>query len=173
MSAMHIDGVTTHHDDVIKWEHFQRNWPFVRGIHRSPVNSPHKGQWRGALMFSLICAWTNGCTNIRDAGDLRRHGAHYDVTVMRCHWVLYRFYWFGKMTTWRQYGYVESTYDCFRWTCQLFSVKGKHLQESIDLSISHPHVDSRYFVNWASNRCRTFWLKYPCNVVVYCIMLHW
>ena len=31
-------------------------WPFVRGIHRSPVNSPHKGQWRGALMFSLICA---------------------------------------------------------------------------------------------------------------------
>ena len=27
-----------------------------RGIHRWPVNSPHKGQWRGALMFSLICA---------------------------------------------------------------------------------------------------------------------
>ena len=45
------------HDDVIKWKHFSRYWPFVRGIHRSPVNSPHKGQWRGALMFSLICAW--------------------------------------------------------------------------------------------------------------------
>ena len=44
------------HDDVIKWKHFPRNWPFVRGIHRSPVNSPHKGQWRRALMFSLICA---------------------------------------------------------------------------------------------------------------------
>ena len=44
------------HDDVIKWEHFPRYWPFVRGIHRWPVNSPHKGQWRGALMFSLICA---------------------------------------------------------------------------------------------------------------------
>ena len=43
------------HDDVIKWKHFPRNWPFVRGIHRSPVNSPHKDQWRGALMFSLIC----------------------------------------------------------------------------------------------------------------------
>ena len=40
-----------HHDDVIKWKHFPRYWPFVRGIHRSPVNSPHKGQWRGALMF--------------------------------------------------------------------------------------------------------------------------
>ena len=43
------------HDDVIKWKHFPRYWPFVRGIHRSPVNSPHKGQWRRALMFTLIC----------------------------------------------------------------------------------------------------------------------
>ena len=48
------------HDDVIKWKHFPRYWPFVRGIHRSPVNSQHKGQWRGALMFSLIWAWING-----------------------------------------------------------------------------------------------------------------
>ena len=39
------------HDDVIKWKHFPRYWPFVRGIHRSPVNSPHKGQWCGASMF--------------------------------------------------------------------------------------------------------------------------
>ena len=46
-------------DDVIKWIHFPRYWPFVRGIHRSPVNSPHKGQRRGALIFSLICAWIN------------------------------------------------------------------------------------------------------------------
>ena len=45
-----------HHNDVIKWKHFPRYWPFVRGINRSPVNSPHKGQRRGALMFSLICA---------------------------------------------------------------------------------------------------------------------
>ena len=45
------------HDGVIKWKHFPRYWPFVRGIHRSPVSSPHKGQWRGALIFSLICAW--------------------------------------------------------------------------------------------------------------------
>ena len=43
------------HDDVIKSQHFPRYWTFVRGIHRSPVNSPHKDQWRGALMFSLIC----------------------------------------------------------------------------------------------------------------------
>ena len=75
-------GCTLEHDDVIKWKHFLRYWPFVRGIHRSPVNSPHKGQWRGVLMFSLICAWINGSINNREAGDLRRHRAHYDVIIM-------------------------------------------------------------------------------------------
>ena len=70
------------HDDVIKWKHFPRYWPFVRGIHRSPVNSPHKGQWRGALMFSLICARINGWVNNGEAGDLRRNRAHYDVAAM-------------------------------------------------------------------------------------------
>ena len=74
------------HDDVIKWKHFPRYWPFVRGIHRSPVNSPHKGQWRGALMFTLICARINGWVNNREAGDLRRYRAHYDVTVMWLIW---------------------------------------------------------------------------------------
>ena len=43
------------HDVVIKWKHFPRHWPFVRGIHRPPVNSPQKGQWRGALM----CLWSS------------------------------------------------------------------------------------------------------------------
>ena len=70
------------HDDVIKWKHFPRYWPFVRGIHRSPVNSPHKGQWREALMFSLIYVWINGWVNNRKAGDLRRYSDHYDVIVM-------------------------------------------------------------------------------------------
>ena len=70
------------HDDVIKWKHFPRYWPFVRGIHRSPVNSPHKGQWRGASIFSLICVWINGWVNNGEAGDLRRYQTHYDVIVM-------------------------------------------------------------------------------------------
>ena len=70
------------HDDVTKWKHFPRYWPFVRGIHRSPANSPHKGQWRGALMFSLICDWINGWVNNGEADDLRRHRAHCDVSVM-------------------------------------------------------------------------------------------
>ena len=50
-------------DDVIKWKHFPPYWHFVRGIHRSLVNSPHKGQWHGAMMFSLIYAWINGWVN--------------------------------------------------------------------------------------------------------------
>ena len=47
------------------------------------MNSPHKGQWRRAFMFSMICAWKkNGWINNCEAGDLRSHRAHYDVTVM-------------------------------------------------------------------------------------------
>ena len=77
------------------WRHemesFPRYWPFVRGIHRSAVNSPHKGQWRGAMILFLICALINGCVNTREAGDLWRHSAHYDVTIMFlwCPCVLY------------------------------------------------------------------------------------
>ena len=70
------------HDDVIKWKHFPRHRPFVRRIHRSPVNSPHKGQWRRALMFSLICARINGWVNNREASNLIHHRVHYDVIVM-------------------------------------------------------------------------------------------
>ena len=77
---VHILQIT--HDDVIKWKHFLRHWPFVRGIHRSSVNSPHRGQWRGALKFFFICTRINGWVNNREAGDLRRHCAHYDVIVM-------------------------------------------------------------------------------------------
>ena len=79
---LYIDTALFSHDDVIKWKHFPRYWPFVSGIHRSPVNSPHKGQWHGALMFSLISAWINAWINNRDAVDLRRHRAHYDVILM-------------------------------------------------------------------------------------------
>ena len=63
-------------------ETFSALLAFVPWIHRSPVNFPHKGQWRRALMFSLICTWINGWVNNREAGDLRRHRGHYDVTVM-------------------------------------------------------------------------------------------
>ena len=77
------------HDDVIKWDHFPRYWPFVRGIHRSPVNSPHKGQWHGALMLSLMCVWINSWVNNHKAGDLRRYRVHYDVSIMHLRYCVY------------------------------------------------------------------------------------
>ena len=81
-SAQRHRALSLGHDGVIKWKHFSCHWSFVRGIHRSPVNSPHKSEWRGSLMFSLICAWIHGWVNSGDGGDLRRGRAHYDVTVM-------------------------------------------------------------------------------------------
>ena len=64
------------------WYIFLRYWSFMRGIHRSPVNSPHKGQWLGALIFSLISVWINGSVNNGEAGNLRRYRVHYDVSVI-------------------------------------------------------------------------------------------
>ena len=78
----YISQKNQYHDDAMKWKHLPRYWPFVWRIHRSPVNSSHKGQWRGALIFSLICVWINDWVNNREAGYLRRHRAHYDAIVM-------------------------------------------------------------------------------------------
>ena len=70
-----------------RWRHqmetFSASLAFVWGIHRGPVNSRHKGQWCGALMFYLICVWINDWVNNNEAGDLRRYRANYDVTVMQ------------------------------------------------------------------------------------------
>ena len=79
--VVEIPGTVVFYDGVIQLKHFPRFWPFVRGIHRSPVDSPHKGQWRGALKSSLICAWTSDWVNNREPGDLRRHHVHYIATV--------------------------------------------------------------------------------------------
>ena len=69
-----------HHDDVIKWKRFQRYWSFVRGIPGLRW-IPRTKPWRGAFMFSLICAWINCWVNNREAGDLRRYHPNYDVIV--------------------------------------------------------------------------------------------
>ena len=86
VSSGHHGACTLHSLPFAWWRHqmetFSRNRPFVRGIHRGPVNSPHKGQWRAALMFSLIYVWINGWVNNREAGVLRRYRGHYDVSVM-------------------------------------------------------------------------------------------
>ena len=78
-----VESFEISHDAVIKWKHFPRYWPFVRGVHRSPANYPHKGQWRRALMFLLIYAWITGWVNNREAGDLRRHPVHSIMTSLK------------------------------------------------------------------------------------------
>ena len=98
--GIQVRTTSQEHADVIKWKHFQRYWPFVRGIYRSTVNSPHKGQRRGALMFSLICARINGWVNNGEAGELRRYRPHYDVTVMKC-WRYLFLIWVCKLPWWR------------------------------------------------------------------------
>ena len=70
------------HDDVIKWKHFSALLAICAGNSPVPVNSPHKGQWRGPLMFSFIYAWINDWVNNREAGDLRHQRGHYDIIVM-------------------------------------------------------------------------------------------
>ena len=85
-------GVQHHTRQVNAWYRhqmdtfFPRYCHFVRGSRRSPVNSPHKGQWRGALLIFVICAWINGWVNNRGTGDLRRHRAHYNFIVMASLW---------------------------------------------------------------------------------------
>ena len=65
------------------------------------------GQWRRALVFSLICAWINGLVNNREAGDLRRHRAQYDVTVIIIPFSLKQYHgcWFFLSLRWRHNGH--------------------------------------------------------------------
>ena len=67
------------HDDVIKCQKIPRYWPFARGIHRSPVSSPHKARIYD-VFFDLRL--NKRLINNREAGDLRRPLGHYDVNVM-------------------------------------------------------------------------------------------
>ena len=121
-TAPHCDGnkklLVITHDDVIKWKHFPRYRPFVLGIHRSPVNSPHKGQWRGTLMFSVICVWINGWVN---NGDLRHYLAHYDVIVMMQEDEIRQ--WNLSLTAGLESGYIDVIQNLKEWlTCRWFTV---------------------------------------------------
>ena len=121
--ASHCNDVNNFptHDDVIKWKYFPRYWPFVRGIHRSPVNSPLKGQWRGALMFSLISARINGWVNNGEAGDLRRHRPLYDVIVIRIYYWSVDYITSHRTTQWvHPVNKNETTPPLATYTCSPF-----------------------------------------------------
>ena len=142
------------HDDVIKWNHFPRYWPFVRGIHRSPVNSPHKGQWRGALMLSLFCVWINGCVNNREVGDLRRYRTHYDVTAMLRDMCL-------KSTP--MVCHVASGPSVLNWRQNLHVASFWFLFTSTVIDVDGVCVS---FYSWYI----TPWLKYPTGPLVHCLV---
>ena len=132
------------HDDLIKWKHFPRYWPFVWGIHRSSVNSLHKGQWRGALMLSLISTWINGWVYNHEAGDLRRHQALYGVFVMI------------------QYSQVPLYHTTF--IIRLYwSILGLQSQETPSMAI---YAMCEYF--WANLPCYN-WTALNSMLVLYCI----
>ena len=65
------------HDDIIKCTHLPRQWPFVRGIHRSPVDSPHKGHVTGTFDVPFLLIRTDGWTNTRLTGNSRRHDSQF------------------------------------------------------------------------------------------------
>ena len=81
-----MDRMTSSKWPTIWWCHqmetFSASLTICAG--NSPVNGefPSQRPVTRALMFYFICAWINGCINNREAGDLRRHRAHYDVIVM-------------------------------------------------------------------------------------------
>ena len=153
---------TIYHDDVIKWKHFPRYWPFLRGIHRSTVNSPHKGQWRGALMFSLICVWINGWVTNREAGDLRHYRGHYDVTVMyhHCmgnpnvpHRVWYEIWFFIRYMNVQSYRLSENTLLTFNshtieTPITLFKRGMKWHQSCLSFRVQHRFYEKKLNTNW-------------------------
>ena len=78
------------------WRHQMETFSALLAI---CAGNSYKGQWCGALMFSLICVWINGLVNNRETGDLRRYRARYDVTVMEEATAHYsNQYWSGLLT---------------------------------------------------------------------------
>ena len=69
----HVYGA---YDHVIKWKHLPRSWPFVRGIHRSPVNSHAKASdaqhW--SFLWSAHEHWVNKLDGARPSTDTMAAG---------------------------------------------------------------------------------------------------
>ena len=104
------------------------------GLHSNVFS--HKSQWRGALIFSLICVWTNSWANNQDSGDLKRHRAHFDVTVVTA----------GLFSICSKKGLIEAV-----------SVQGYRL-----ISIRIPSIR----IIWSYDRLIFKWISIPGNKVL-------
>ena len=100
-----------------------------------PVNSPHKGQWRGALMFTLICARIYGWVNNREAGDLRRYRAHYDVIVMYSVWywppILTLFKYSQQPSQRNLLELIETLFKYSNWKLPVIDVDTNHVKTNL------------------------------------------
>ena len=93
------------HDDVIKWKNSPRYWPFLWGIHRSPVNYPHKGQRRELWCFFDLRLNKRLSKQSRGWCFETPSRPRYDITVMAWGWTLYSYQGVAK-TKW------TSTQNC-------------------------------------------------------------
>ena len=120
-------------------------------FHRLPVNSPHKGQWRGALVFSLICAWINGWVNNHEAGYLRRHRPHYDVIVMAT---------------------ISMDDDWIRRCDFAINFLGFIRELLFEVAIWFLLIQSRD-LTWYLRLCTECWWKYVKNLLLWWLILWW
>ena len=134
------------------WRHqmetFSASLDFVRGIHRGP------------LMFALICVWINGWANNREAGDLTRHRAHYDVIVMWCsspdpfmHWATYRQRFIYQL--W--HGCVIKPHSLL-WDMPIH--RGPNFNDALEkLCLTHLGRDNIDAISQTSFSCTSSWIK--------------
>ena len=122
-----------HHDDVIKWKHFPRYWPFVRGIHRSgdfPAQRPVTRSFD--VFFDLrpnIQYWVNN----REVGDLRRHRCQYDVNIMTLPMTRNNFEWTSR-TRWSQFNEISRHFRIYFQITGSWSLIGVSCKNSFNLS---------------------------------------
>ena len=135
------------------------------GNHRSPVHSPHKSQWRWVLMFSLICSWINVWANHNDAGDLRRHRTHYDVTIMT----------FDNAVCWGWHYVILScpTVGCYEVLVETYRIMSKFYIAGVLLPViwvflccfrkRHAYIDAVYELSHLWNAMATYVTFVPIN----------
>ena len=123
-----------------------------------------KGQWHGALMFSLIVAWTKGWVNNRNASDLKRHHTHYDVTVMFSFVVCTGWQWHCAVRCYHTWSNVSALvevnlpiisdkYDAVFWTISIVHVNVSWLdinQRYPDVFILLQHPPPYEAVSWSN-----------------------
>ena len=141
--------------DISRWRHqmetFSALLALCAGNSPVPVNSPHKGQWRGALMFSLICARINNWVNNREAGDLRRHRGHYDVNVMST-----QFYPLYNVHIWKMSPQLSCGDICHIWS---FKCDSTELNDTFTKAEMCLMKKLRTGVS-QSQPCAAIWIKY-------------